>query len=183
MKSLKVWILLVLALPLMAAACEKEERDKIIYSLPAKAEKVKKAADDLPKYAEGAVDVYKEFNEVDTSGSTLEDIKNYVDAGAAAAGTVGATVPGAQGYAGVATLVLTGISTVLGIIVAKKSKEARSERDRADKNGRIADNYREGIEAGRMYGEDEEVVDVHVLRERLDKETKEHNNAEGHTKL
>lgn len=46
-----------------------------------------------------------------------------------------------------------------------------------------ADNYREGINAGIADGENVDIVDVGVLKEVLNKNTKEHFNKEGISKI
>lgn len=157
MKSLKLLLLIVFAFPMMAnTSCEAPDQATVIHH-------AKKA----PDYVDATVEIKDTFESVDTSGSTLEDVKNYVDAGASAATTITAVAP--NPYTGPIAWGLGIISFGLSFFLAKEK--------------RINKNYREGIEAGISAGEDPEVVDVATLKESLDKETKAHFNSTGINKL
>ncbi len=121
------------------------------------------------KYLEASKTTYGNVKSTNLDGTNLDKAKSVVDTVGAVVTTVGTTVPGTQGYAGIAIMILTAASGVLEFFRRKEKKKA--------------DNYREGIEAGIQYGDDQSNANVHVLKEVLDKNTKEHFNKEGQTKL
>jgi len=128
--------------------------------------------DDLKENVGDRINKEAGINENDT---TAEKSKKYVDTAQKAVKLLKA-VPAAAPYTEIALGVLGLVSTGLGFWVSREKKKVKVHKA-------TADNYREGINAAISNGTDQTVAEVGVLKDVLDKSTKEHFNAEGVEKL
>lgn len=154
-------LLLIAAFTLTAGACEQE---------------VTHARQNPGQYVQGGKDLVKIVKGTNvTADSTLEKAANITNSAASAVGAL-SFIPGVNAVAAPLTAGLTALGTLLGWMVVREKKKVTVEKKKAD-------NYRESIEAGIQDGEDKAIVNVSVLKEVLDKETKAHFNEEGQVKL
>lgn len=104
------------------------------------------------------------------SNEDLNTTENYLEKGKQGAEVLGSMVPVTQPWAAI----LVGAIGLAGTVVGAM---------KANKNGKRANDYRDGIEAAIANGDNKNVADVEVLKEVLDTDTKTHFNETGTSRL
>ena len=173
MRKINLIVLVLLAMVLTAAdGCD--DRVGVI---------VKDGMQNKEQYQAAGKSVYATVKNTDIDNdSKLETAVNVVDSLGDVVNTV-AFIPGVSGYAKPIGVGLGLISTVLGILYRRENKKVKVESGRADKSEKIANNYSRAIDVARMDGGEKGVIDVVILEEIINPETKDHFNETGGTVL
>lgn len=141
-------------------------------------EEIKK---DPGKYIDATGKVVTIAKDTEAKGTTAEKIKAYVDSAQQVNAVVTTVAPTPYGVIAAGVLGIT--STILGLWVKREKKKVVVVKEKSKGHEDMNNNYREALNAGIADGENKEIIPVKVLKEILDKSTKEHFNKEGEAKI